>query len=104
LTDEEFESEIQCWRNKKTALETAIEGLQTVNTQFAKETVNLLKLMAGFKEAYHGQALEAKTDILKVLIKGGRIKGGELFINWNEPFSYLFEIHEVFQKKGVWGE
>jgi len=35
---------------------------------------------------------------------GGRIRGGDLFINWNEPFSYLFEINEVFQKKGVWGE
>jgi len=104
LTDEEFDSEIQRWRNEKTALETAIEGLETLNAQFAKETVNLLKLMSGFKEAYHSQSLEAKTDILKVIIKGGRIRGGELFINWNEPFSYLFEINDVFQKKGVWGE
>jgi hypothetical protein len=24
-------------------------------------------------------------------------------LNWNEPFSYPFEINEVFQRKGVWG-
>lgn len=27
------------------------------------------------------------------------MREGELFINWNEPFSYLFEINEIFQKK-----
>ncbi len=52
--------------------------------------------MSGFKEAYHSQPWEAKTEILKVLIKGGHVRGGELFINWNEPFSYPFEINEVF--------
>ncbi len=32
------------------------------------------------------------------------MREGELFINWNEPFSCLFKTNEVFQKKGVWGE
>jgi hypothetical protein len=27
-----------------------------------------------------------------------------IFLSWNEPFRYLFDIDEVFQKKGVWGK
>jgi DNA invertase Pin-like site-specific DNA recombinase len=104
ITAKELDSELQHYRDEKAGLELAIENLKTVNVQCAKEAVNLLKLMSGFKKTYCAQPLAVKAEILKVMVKGGRVRNGELFINWAEPFNYLFDMNELFQKSGVWGE
>lgn len=104
ITTEEFDAEAQRYRAEKAGLDMAVERLKTTNVQATKETVNLIKLMTGFKDVYCSQPLKVKAEVLKVMVKGGRVKNGELFINWVEPFSYLFEMNELFQKSGVWGE
>ncbi len=104
ITGEECEAEIRRYRAEKSVLDAASEGLKATNVQCAKEAVSLLKLMSGFKETYAAQPLEVKAEILKVIVRGGRVKGGKLQVTWEEPFDQLFEMSRLFQKSGVWGE
>ena len=100
ITAEECDAEIRRYRAEKAALDAAVDGLRTTNVQCAKEAVSLLKLMSNFRETYAAQPLEVKAEILKVVVRGGIVKGGRLQLTWEEPFSYLFDMSRVIKKSG----
>jgi DNA invertase Pin-like site-specific DNA recombinase len=103
ITKEEYLGKKVIFQRDVDMTQSVIDRMALHNVKYKEQGSEIIELLRGFKDVYLAADLEGKSKILSVMLKQVILKKeGETFFIWHAPFSTLFNLGAVINKR-KWG-